>query len=135
MQILKSGTITGVTGAIFSSGVSTAIIDINGRNRGDGKLQVLAKISGDLGRTGGSVALFWKTGVSRAGEYMAPENPYILKSGTSKGGFFSNGSYVTTITCYSDIMRLQAVASKAGSTQHGSATTNSCIVDWSILGL
>lgn len=145
MKVLALGTITGVTGGTFASGVSSPPIDISAERR-SAPVGIWCSIEGDLGRTGGSVAVFWKASPSRSGTSYACLDPtnvtvyvkdttnyqYVVKSGTSKTGFFENGCYTRVLECPFPWIRLQAVASKAGATNHGSATTNTCTVKYGV---
>jgi len=140
MKVLATGTITGVTGAIFSAGVSSAPIDLS-MERNYETVGVWASIQGDLGRTGGSIALYWAGSHQKSGSTFASPSEdsvtslngkYIVKSGTSISGHLANGSYVRNLTIPFPWLRLQAVASKAGVTNHGSGTTSDLTIKWAV---
>ena len=132
MKILSTGTLSSVTGAVIGSGVSSAPIDLT-----IGPILPLGiwiSIQGDLGRTGGSVAVIAKGCYIKSGVTFAGESTNIVKSGTSKSGICSNGSYFVMKNIVASFMKLEAVASKAGVTNHGSSTTNTCSVKWALMG-
>ena len=145
MKVLSTGILTGVTGAVFASGVSSPPIDMSqsGRNTPAG---IWVSIEGDTGRTGGSVAVFWKASYQKSGVSYGCLDPtnvtvyvkdtsnyqYVVKSGTSKTGFFGNGCYTRVFDIPFPWLRLQAVASKAGVTNHGSSVTNSCVIKYAV---
>lgn len=144
MQILNSGFLSSVTGAEWTNGVSTVPIDISKRNRSDGSLTIWSRVTGDTGRTGGSVALFWKAGTSKQHSYYGVSNvgtdtthaysPWLIKNGTTVSGVLNDGVYLKNIICHAPWLRLQATASGAGSTQHGTAATNTVGVAYCIMG-
>ena len=133
MRILEQGTLAGVTGGTILSAVSSSPIAIHQDNLLLNNAMLWASVEGDTGRTGGSVAVFWKGSPERAGtSYATTANPEILKSGTSIGGGTSNGIYLRTFTPGMPFIRLGALVSAAGSTQHGSAATNTTSVKWAV---
>ncbi len=133
MKILETGTLSSVTGAVIGSGVSSVPIDLS-IGRSYSKLGIWLSIEGDLGRTGGSVAVVAKGCYSRSGATYAVETTELVKSGTSVSGQSGNGSYWAMKDLVAPFMRLEAVVSKSGSTQHGSGTTNACKVRYAVCG-
>ena len=139
MKVLASGTLTGVTGAAWASGVSTPPIDLS-ISREYSQAGIWLSVEGDLGRTGGSIAVIWKASYSKGVTYTCPVvlsaitdvGQFLIKSGTSKTGFFGDGGYTRNLVIPFPFIRLQAVASKAGVTNHGTGTTNSCIIRWAV---
>ena len=149
MRVLATGTMTGVTGQAaigdFCS-VHTESIDLS-MDKVSSMVGIWASVEGDLGRTGGSVTVIWEGCYTKSGVTYAclddtnfttyaqdmPSYPFAVKGGTSKAGFHSNGSYRRTVEAPFPWMRLGAMASKAGVTNHGTGTTNSCIIRWAIV--
>ena len=133
MRILQQGVLSNVTGGTILSTVSSSSIAIHQDNLLLNNAMLWASIEGDTGRTGGSVAVFWKGHYERAGtSYATLANPEILKSGTSTGGGASNGTYLRAFTPGMPFIRLGALVSAAGSTQHGSAATSSTLIKWAL---
>ncbi len=132
MKTLSTGTLSSVTGAELVSGVSSPPIDISNRNNNN--LSAWFSIEGDTGRTGGSIAVFWKGcyAKSAATYAMSVTGQYFIKSGTSVTGEFVNGTYLKNIETSMPFIRIAAVASASGSTQHGTGTTNSTAVKYAI---
>jgi len=131
MKILETGTLSNVTGAVFGSGVSTAPIELS-RDNLSPTLGFWFSIAGDTGRTGGSIAVVAKGCYQKGGTTYAVESTELVKSGTSVSGKSANGSYWVMKDIVAPWMRLEAVASKSGSTQHGTGTTYSCVVRYAI---
>jgi len=133
MRVLETGTLSSVTGGIISSAVSSAAISISQDNLITDTAMLWLSIEGDTGRTGGSVCVFWKGHYERTGtSYATLADPYLLKSGTSVGGNVANGTYLRTITPGMPYIRIGALASKSGSTQHGTSATNTTSVKWAL---
>jgi len=132
MKVLAIGTLSSVTGASFGSGVSSSPIALfMERNLSDAYLW--ASIEGDTGRTGGSICIFWKGCYSKSGvTYASPNNEFLIKGGTSVAGAFGNGSYLVKFQPGMPFIRIEAIVSKSGSTQHGTGTTNTVNVKWGI---
>lgn len=135
MKIQSTGTLSGITGAVWGSGVSSTPIALNMR-RDMTDLYAWISIEGDLGRTGGSVCVFIKGCYSKGGvTYASENNVFLVKSGTSVSGPHSNGSYLAKFQCVMPYIKIEALASKSGSTQHGSGTTTNCSVKYAICAL
>jgi len=135
MRILKTGTLSGVTGATFTSAVSSATIALTKDDVNVDNAYAWVSIEGDTGRTGGSVAVFWKGCYQRTGvTYAMPATgQYFVKSGTSVTGQLANGTYMRQFVLGMPYFKVCAVASASGSTQHGTGTTNSIIVRYAIV--
>ena len=133
MKILETGILSGVTGSALGSGVSTTPIDLS-MGREYAQLGIWLSIEGDTGRTGGSVAVIAKGSYSKSGVTYTSETTgqYLVKSGTSVTGFFSDGSYLRHLTWPFPWLKLEGFASKAGVTNHGSSVTNSCVIRWCV---
>ena len=133
MKILESGILSNVTGAALGSGVSSAPIDLS-LDRPSDYIGVWLSIEGDLGRTGGSVGVVAKGCYQKSGTTFTSDTTgqYLIKSGTSVSGFFGNGSKTKYFAFPFPWMRLEAFASKAGVTNHGSGTTNSCVCRYAV---
>ena len=134
MMVLINGVLSSVTGGLFISGVSTPPIDLSKDKLDLSNACAWISVEGDLGRSGGSVAVFWLGCYAKGGVTFAMQNTgqYFVKSGTSVSGQFANGSYLKKFLPGMPFIRLGAVASKSGSTQHGSSTTNTCSVKWAV---
>jgi len=131
MRLLQTGTLSSVTGAVVGSGVSSPAIDLS-MPRPDPSLGIWLSIEGDTGRTGGSVAVVAKGCYRKSGVTYAIESTELIKSGTSVSGESSNGSYLIMKDLVSPFMKLEAVASKAGVTNHGTGVTNACNVRYAV---
>ena len=132
MKVLATGTLSSVTGASFGSGVSTSPIDMHmSRNLSDTYLW--ASIEGDTGRSDTSLCVFWKGCYTKSGvTYASPNNEFLIKGGTSVAGAFGNGTYLVKFQPGMPFIKLEAIASTAGSTQHGTGVTNTANVKWAI---
>lgn len=137
MHILNTGVLTGVTGAAIASGTSSAPIDISFRK--EPTFGCWLSVEGDTGRTGGSVAVYLMGNYSRSGGTWAIKTAtpmYLVKSGTSITGPASNGCYIRPVTQFHfPFIKVAAVASKSGSTQHGTGTTNALQVRYAIVSI
>lgn len=133
MRVLQSGTLSDVTGGALISAVSSTPIVISQDNLKLENAMMWLSVEGDTGRTGGSVAVFWKGHYERTGaSYTTLADPEILKSGTSIGGGVSSGTYLRAFTLAMPCVRVCAMASGAGSTQHGTSATNTTSVKWAL---
>lgn len=133
-MLIQTGTLSSVTGAAFGSGVSTSPIYLAGIDWNTSDCYLWASIEGDSGRTGGSVAVFWKGSYQKSGvTYAMENNVFLIKSGTSVSGTLLNGSYLKKFSPVMPFIQIEAVLSKSGSTQHGSGTTNTQLVRWALI--
>ena len=128
MKILQSGSLSGVTGLAWGSGVSTPPIDIS-NERNIGSVDVWLQLTGDMGHSNSSASVIWKASYQKGGTYVSGSTgQYLVKSGTSKTGFLSNGSYLKSILTTMPFLRIEARVSKAG-------TTNNLAIDYAISGM
>ncbi len=136
MRVLELGTLSSVSGAILSSTVSSVPIALTRDDLNSSNAFMWLSIEGDTGRTGGSVAVFWKGCYAKSGAtYAMPTTgQYFVKSGTSISGQLSDGSYLKAFDVGMPFVRVCAVASKAGSTMQGTSATNTTSVKW-VLGV
>lgn len=132
MKVFETGSLASVTGAVFGSGVSSPPIAIGSILNRISDAYAWIRITGDFGRTGGSVTVFWKGAYEKDGTYTKVEDEWLVKSGTSVSGDIGNGSYLVKFQPGMPFVKLEAVCSKSGSTQHGSGTTNTSGVSWAI---
>lgn len=129
MKLLATGILSNVSGGYYYSGVSSPVIDASQRE--SNTLSAWLSIEGDLGRTGGSVAVFVKGAYQKSGvTYALPENSFLVKGGSSISN--ENGCYLCNFTTDAPFIRLGATASGSGSTIHGSATTNNAQVRYAV---
>jgi len=140
MKILESGTLSGITGSAWGSGVSSPPINLT-NEREYGNVGIWASVQGDAGRTGGSVAVICRGSYSKSSVTYAVSNipsdqnefgAYALKAGTSVSGFTGDGTALRRISFPFPWLRLEGIVAKSGSTQHGSSTTNSLTVKWAV---
>ena len=135
MKVLSFGTLSDVTGGTLLSGVSS--VPINCSNRQNSNLGIWVSVEGDTGRTGGSVAVFTRCHYQKSGaSYALSATPaYIVQSGTSTSGDVSAGTYYREVLLSAPWMKVGAVASKAGVTNHGTGTTNTTSVKWAVVSV
>ncbi|MBW8001756.1 MAG: hypothetical protein FVQ80_07000 [Planctomycetes bacterium] len=135
MKVLSFGTLSDVTGGALVSGVSTSPINIS--NRQTPNLGIWVSVEGDTGRTGGSVAVFTRYHYQKSGSsYALSATPaFIVKSGTSISGDVSTGMYYREVISSAPWMKVAAVSSKSGSTQHGSGVSTTLAVKWAVLAV
>jgi len=133
-MLIEVGTLSGITGATPGSGVSSAIVNLINAKRDISEAYFFASVEGDSGRTGGSVAVYWKGCYTRTGvTYAMEDDVFLVKSGTSVSGPQSNGAYLKKFNPVMPFIKLEASVSKSGSTQHGTGTTNTFSVRWALI--
>ena len=133
MRVMQTGTLSGITGGTLLSAVSSPPIALSQDNLRTDNAMMWMSVEGDTGRTGGSVGVFWKGHFSRSGASFATiASPFIIRGGTSISGGTSNGLYLRALSPGVPFIRIAALATGAGSTQHGTSATSAISVKWAL---